>query len=349
MRSQFSAMTLLACQALAWSHSSAKELKSLLTKRDNTLVAFVVPDHEASKTLLPEWTTLQDKIATKSIDCIVSQDLCAEFDVVSFPAIRLYRGDQPMIRYRGPRTASSLMSFFARQQQPAYTKLSKNQIERFTTTDDFVVIAHLHEDDEELLSRFSTTAEAYRDRYSFGYSTDVAQQDASRLTCYNNIDNLEHSEAELDQSGVIERFLETCKELLIPQLTRRTELKYRRPGKSLVYYFTGEESDRDLYVKRMKPLARTYHEYLRFVTVDSTEYADMSRGMGLELERGLVVENTHGGQLFPYRGSGGIGIGEVENFITAISQGAVQPWTGHRDDSAKDTGGWSKHNVRDEL
>ncbi|EFY90347.1 hypothetical protein J3458_005169 [Metarhizium acridum] len=337
MRSQFSAMTLLACQALAWSHSSAKELKSLLAKKDDTLVAFVVPDHESSKALLPEWTALQDKIAAKSIDCIASQDLCADFDVVSFPAIRLYRGDQPMVRYRGPRTASSLMSFFARQQQPACTKLSKDQIERFTTTDDFVFITHLHKDDKELLSRFSATAEAYRDRYSFGYLTDVGQRDASRLTCYNNIDNLERSEAGLDQSGVIERFLETCTELLIPQLTRRTELKYRQPGRSLVYYFTGEESDRDLYVKRMKPLAGTYQEYLRFVTVDSTEYADMSRGMGLESKRGLVVEHTHGGQLFPYRGSGGdIGAEEVENFITAISQGAVQPWTGHRDGSAKD-------------
>lgn len=91
----------------------------------------------------------------------------------------------------------------------------------------------------------------------------------------------------------------------------------------------------------MKPLAKTYQEYLKFVTVDTTEYPDMSRAMGLQLDKGLVVENTHNGQMFPYRGSSGDSVAEedVAAFITAISQGSVQPWTGtgHDNDSSPES------------
>lgn len=250
---------------------------------------------------------------------------------------------------------TSITSFFKRQQHTTI-KLSNAETGAFSTKDDFVFIAHLHESDTELLRRFSATADMYRDRYTFGYLTDVAKHEASKVACYNNIDGLQHSETKLERIGAIPRFLEICTELLIPQLTRKTELKYRqvslswyagsrmltdnlsKPGKSLVYYFTDDESDRASYVNTMKPLAKTYQEYLKFVTVDSAEYADMSRAMGLQSERGLVVENTHNGQFFPYPESGGKGMAaeEVGAFITAISQGSVQPWTGHNQSPGAD-------------
>ncbi|OWT43507.1 protein disulfide-isomerase [Pochonia chlamydosporia 170] len=373
MKCYLPAIVLLARQTLAWNHSSAEELRSVLVKREDTLVAFVVvsesihalilradyfrmavphiaryeviychgcPDHEPSKTLLAEWAAIQDKVTAKSIDCITSRDLCAELDVASFPAIRLYHGDQQMVRYRGPRKATHITSFFKRQQHTTI-KLSNAETGVFSTKDDFVFIAHLHESDTELLRRFSATADMYRDRYTFGYLTDVAKHEASKVACYNNIDGLQHSETKLERIGAIPRFLEICTELLIPQLTRKTELKYRQPGKSLVYYFTADESDRASYVNTMKPLAKTYQEYLKFVTVDSAEYADMSRAMGLQSARGLVVENTHNGQFFPYPESGGKGMAaeEVGAFITAISQGSVQPWTGHNQSPGADATG----------
>lgn len=114
-----------------------------------------------------------------------------------------------------------------RAQQPAAARLTAKKAEGFAATDDFVFIAHLQQNNDGLLDRFSATAEAYRDRYTFGYVPDVAQQ-ASTLRCYNNIDGLQYVETKLHQIGALERFLETCTELLIPPLTRKTELKYRQ-------------------------------------------------------------------------------------------------------------------------
>lgn len=108
---------------------------------------------------------------------------------------------------------------------------------------------------------------------------------------------------------------------------------WRQSGRSLVYYFTNDETDRDSYTSTMKPLATTYQEFLKFVTVDTNEYPDMSRAMGISGVKGLVVENTHAGQFFPYRGSYPIAPDQIGQFINAISQGSIQPWNGHYDEA----------------
>lgn len=97
----------------------------------------------------------------------------------------------------------------------------------------------------------------------------------------------------------------------------------------MVYYFTDEESDGVSYTDRIRPLAKHYQEYLKFVIVDSLQYPEMPSSMGLGSGRGLAVQNTHNGQVFPYLGSASsISADEAGDFITAISQGSVQPWTG---------------------
>lgn len=62
---------------------------------------------ENSKKLLKEWKTVKKNIASSAmIDCVAASSFCHEMDVVSFPAIRLYKKDGPTTRYRGPRKAS---------------------------------------------------------------------------------------------------------------------------------------------------------------------------------------------------------------------------------------------------
>lgn len=51
----------------------------------------------------------------------------------------------------------------------------------------------------------------------------------------------------------------------------------------------------------MRPLAKRHGAYLQLVTVDLTEYPDMTRALGVASATGLV-ENAHTGQAYPYRG-----------------------------------------------
>ncbi|KND94342.1 Protein disulfide-isomerase [Tolypocladium ophioglossoides CBS 100239] len=317
------AVGLLAFHAAAWKHSDASELKQQLLQNDCTLVA----------SLLSEWQTIRGDATLMSVDCSASRDLCAELDVVSFPAIRLYQRDRPMIRYRGPRKASSITSFLKRIQHPIITRLTNETLDSFASTDSVVFVAHLHDDDASLLARFSSIAAAYRDRYTFAVAQGMGiLTGPSTLQCHNNVDGEEHFQTGLDPVGALEAFVGTCTEPLIPELNRRTELKYRQTGKSLVHYFSDAEADREAYGKAMKPLARAYREYLQFVTVDSSEYPEMPRTLGVAAGRGLAVENPHTGQAFPYRRSRGdssaLTAAEVGEFIASISRGNVEPWNG---------------------
>lgn len=62
----------------------------------------------ASKTLEPEWLSVAaTEKALVSIDCSEEKQLCRDYDVASYPALRFFDGHGTMTRYRGPRTAAS--------------------------------------------------------------------------------------------------------------------------------------------------------------------------------------------------------------------------------------------------
>lgn len=48
---------------------------------------------------------VEEKDTVLAVDCSSNSKLCGDFDVVSFPTIRLHRKDGTVERYRGPRRA----------------------------------------------------------------------------------------------------------------------------------------------------------------------------------------------------------------------------------------------------
>jgi len=101
-------------------------------------------------------------------------------------------------------------------------------------------------------------------------------------------------------------------------------------GKSIVYYFSTDEKERSEYAISLKELAKTYQEYLSFVTIDAVEYGDMAVNLGLQPGKfpALVLQNVMLGQTFPYDQRRKITVEAVENFVLDISQGKVQPASG---------------------
>ncbi|KAJ6441811.1 protein disulfide-isomerase [Purpureocillium lavendulum] len=307
-----------------------------------------------------------------TVDCSVSHEACVEHDVTSFPAIRLYRRGEATMRYRGPRRASacvqflsisprikrenadtaSIASFLGRIQRPIVSHLTNESLDEFASSDSVVFVAHLGRDGDSVASRVSCLAGVYRDRYTFG-AVQGRPSDPSTLQCHNNEDGTLHRCAKLDSPGAFEALLATCAEPLIPQMSRRNELKYIQAGtRSLVYYMSDDVGEREAYVAALRPVAKRFHEYLQFVTVDSSEFPAMSHALGVASNGGLAVQNLHTGQVYPFRareessaGSGaaarrGMPTAEaVEDFITAISRGQVEPWNGRYKDGDESTTG----------
>ncbi|OHE94677.1 hypothetical protein CORC01_10078 [Colletotrichum orchidophilum] len=318
--------------SLGWQHKTEAEVRDALKANEHSLVAFVAPSTAA---LEKHWSAVEDAVPTAlSVDCSTSPSLCAEFDVASYPAIRLYRQDGTKHHYRGPRKASEITAFVRRMLRPAVAPLDSKAAKSFNKDDDVVLIAHMAESETNLRERFAEMAGRYRDRYAFGLTT--IEEAPGRIACYNNADGAFHMTSDLDEVDSMEKMLKKCASQLVPRLTRRNEAEYlsvRDPrqstdsGKSLTYFFSTVEENLDSWTLGVKPLAKQYHEYITFVTVDLGEYPDMPALFGLpaDAREGVAVYNPAAGLAFPFKGEK-ITVDAVAQHIADISEGNADAW-----------------------
>ncbi|KAK0109186.1 hypothetical protein ONS96_003009 [Cadophora gregata f. sp. sojae] len=178
---------------------------------------------------------------------------------------------------------------------------------------------------------FTTLARRHGDRFTFGIATDpkVAKTEHMQfpsIVCHRSVEGEQEMFSGQPGLDALEKFIETATAPLIGEFTRRNEMKYMKAGKSLVYYFTSTDEDRSAYVAAIKPLAKTYKEYLNFVTVDIAEYGHMLPALGLasDSDPALAVFNPMYGQVFPFK-EDEVTPRAVESFVTEIAQGKVQP------------------------
>ncbi|KAF9872010.1 protein disulfide isomerase [Colletotrichum karsti] len=320
-------MLALVGSGLGWQHKTEAYVRDAIATNEYSLIAFVARASDASKALEPHWGAVEDAIPTAlSVDCETSSALCADFDVASFPAIRFYRPDGTKRHYRGPRKGSEIGSFVNRMRRPVINPVEKETMSSFRSSDDVVLVAHFTLEETSLRDRYADLAERYHDRYAFGL-TDIPES-PGRIACYNNVIGAMQMSSELEDVDAMDKLLKKCAAPLVPRLTRRNEAEYLNAGKSLVYFFARIEQYLDAWTSAVVPLAKKYHQYITFVTVDLTDYPEMPAMFGLPsgIEDAVALQNPATGQVFPFTGE--ITIDAVEQFITDISEGNVEPWDG---------------------
>ncbi|ODA78232.1 hypothetical protein RJ55_05613 [Drechmeria coniospora] len=319
------AIPLLAGQAAAWTTSREAEVKKSLAEDERTLIAFVVPDAEASTTLLPEWEAVQHTGTTRlAIDCTRDAELCREFDVVSFPTIRLYRRDGAMVRYRGDRRATAIVSFVERILRPMMTNVSGDDLASFSTIDDIVFIASLGEE-KELLGWYTETAEKLHDRYTFGLVSGA--QPPAQFRCHNHIEETELSISDLNLVDPLREFVSACTEPLIQELTSKRNLKLTRHEKYLAYYFSNDRAELNKYRIRMMSVAQRFKDHepgIVLVTFNSDEWP--TSGLGISGKVGFAMYDLSTKLAYPYAGELVPDI--VGDFIQSVVDNKVQPWDG---------------------
>ncbi|KAI0885108.1 uncharacterized protein GGS22DRAFT_200170 [Annulohypoxylon maeteangense] len=323
-------LSLLVGTAVAWEHTDEKEFRRAIGGHNHALVAFIEPSTAASQALEPEWTSAveSEKKALISIDCASTKSLCQEFGIISYPALRFFDGHGKMTSYRGPRRASSILSYLKRAVRPSITTLnSEAKLIKFQSRDDYAMIAQINAQDPHIKTAYEKLASQYRDRLSFG---SVETSGATTVSCYNNRDGQQFTVSDLAGINALPQLIESCLEPVIGEFTRANEMKYLQTGKSLVFYFVTSSQEREPYVAAMRSVAKMYKEYLSFVTVDAGEYGDLAAPLGLVPGAfpALSVQNPMYGQVFPYPRGNQITPEAVGAFLMDIVQGKVQPWDG---------------------
>jgi len=86
---------------VATQQATSADFKSIVTSNDFVLAAFISPAFQTSKDIVREFD-----IATKyaqsplvTVDCSTERELCREYDVASYPSIRLFNGLEKSTRY----------------------------------------------------------------------------------------------------------------------------------------------------------------------------------------------------------------------------------------------------------
>ncbi|KAI0180742.1 hypothetical protein GGR52DRAFT_566999 [Hypoxylon sp. FL1284] len=313
----------------AWTHTNEKDFRRAISGHNHALVAFIEPATAPSQALEAEWTaaTEKEKKTLISVDCASEASLCREFGVISYPSLRFFDGHGKMTPYRGPRRASSILSYIKRAVRPSVTTLKDEKVKAFQSSDDYVIIAQINPQDAHIKTGFDTLASQYQDRLSFG-SLETAS--ATKVSCFNNRDSQQFTLSDLTPIDALPNLVESCLTPVIGEFTRANEMNYLQSGKSLVFYFASSPSDRDAYVDTMRSVAKMYKEYLVFVTVDADEYGDLAAPLGLAPGKfpALSVQNPMYGQAFPYPRQKKITAELVGGFLMDIVQGRVNPWDG---------------------
>ncbi|KAF6790010.1 protein disulfide isomerase [Colletotrichum sojae] len=317
----------LAGVSSGWQHKTDAEVRDAIATNEYSLIASADIRSAASTALEPHWAAVEDGVPTAlSVDCQASASLCAEHDVASFPAIRFYRPDGTKRHYRGPRKGSEIGTFVNRMLRPVLTPVDKENTSSFRRSDDVVMIAHFTPEETSLGEHYADLAERFHDRHAFGLA--VADKSPGRIACYNNAIGAMQMSSELDEVDAMEKLLKKCAAPLVPRLTRRNEAEYLNAGKSLVYFFARVDEYLDAWTSAVIPLAKKFHQYITFVTVDLNDYPEMPTHFGLpqNIDDAVALQNPATGQVFPFTGE--ITIDAVEEFITDISEGKVEPWDG---------------------
>ena len=98
--------------------------------------------------------------------------------------------------------------------------------------------------------------------------------------------------------------------------------------KLLAYIFVSNDAQRISLRRKLYPIAKTYKDYVNFVTIDSEEYGHMATSLGLSGNHypAFTVYSAWKDQVFPFSQTQHVELETVETFLLEILHGQREPW-----------------------
>ncbi|KAF2707090.1 hypothetical protein K504DRAFT_383805 [Pleomassaria siparia CBS 279.74] len=294
------------------------------------------------------------------INCEDEWDLCQEYDVNTYPALKLFKRRRnedddeietkhetdhgmEVMRYRGRRTKNAMRSFVKKHELPVMTQVVPSTLADMKKIDDMVVIAYLRPDQKALLDIFQSFAQRHYHDFVFGYSTDMATADAEGLAmpavvCYKNTDGDDKVMNGHFQEIDLDAFLSAVSTKdVIGEFNERTMDAFMAPGKLAAYLFASTEDDQFAIRRELTPIAKRYAKFVTFGIADAFEYGPMAANFGLKGDKfpALAIHAPMNDNVFVYRQGRKIQAATVEAMLTTILQAKATSGQIFGDDAPK--------------
>jgi protein disulfide-isomerase A1 len=327
-------------QASDVSSLTAQTFESTVNTEPMSLVEFFAPWCGHCKALAPHYeeaaTALKDKsIKLAKVDCVEEADLCQSHGIQGYPTLKVYRKGVAT-DYNGPRKADGIISYMIKQSLPAISEVTAASIEEFKHADKIVVLAYLASSTDAPAPEFSATADAHRDDYLFGITTDKDAIEASSVTppaivVYRSFD--EHkSDYPYPISSVTQKDLEDwIAELSIPiidEVNGDNYAVYANSPKPLAYLFLDTtQEDKDTHIAALKPIASKYKSHMNFVWIDAIKFADHAKALNLMEAKwpAFVVQNLEKQLKYPVDQNKDFSAEEAGDWVEQYLAGTLQP------------------------
>jgi hypothetical protein len=326
--------------------ASSQDFIQALDSKDPLLVLFT----SRSATSLQSYTTIFQSADRNggtrfmTFDCDLESELCSEYDINSYPTIRLFELgidglSRHVTRYRGPKTVKAIRGWVKRRDLGMVTKIDGNELERFKEIDEIVVVAHLPSDDQMLLDEFTAVAAEQHHDHVFAYTTDsnVAKEQGlavPSIKVFKNADNDHRILSNTFTSASLSSFLATAIPCSIRTFREKDLDMFMQRDKLTLYIFTSIDSPRAEALRRqLTPLAKKYEKYVTFAVADAVKHAEMAtnllsrfggQGKDEHKKTRIAVHAPLNDNVFRYALGKELEVESIESMIKTILQGKAK-------------------------
>ncbi|KAI1326082.1 hypothetical protein F5Y16DRAFT_376340 [Xylariaceae sp. FL0255] len=321
-----------------WEHGSSAELRSAIADNEVVVVALLIPKHlcsEKAKALQNEWEQLKTEVQVSivSIDCTSEAELCALHGDPESSTIKLFKRENEVSRYQGPRRASAILGWIDRTQRSIITDLDDASLESFQKLDDVVFIAYIPmnlNNGKDAVNAFTTVAGKFFGEFSFGIVSDAeAGKEAMKVVCYKHLDGMTHELEGLPDADALEKFIIESSRPVIGELLPHNQQRFPDRGWPMVYIFGASETERSALRASLKDIARKQYESLTTVLVDPLDFPELQAKLGLEpgVSPAGAIHQLSNNRIFPYPEGREITPKALQSWGLDVWQGRVKPWT----------------------
>ncbi|KAF9099033.1 protein disulfide-isomerase precursor [Mortierella sp. GBA35] len=260
---------------------TAKNFASSVGDEKLMLVEFFAPWCGHCKALAPEYeiaaTQLKEHgIPIAKVDCTVETELCQEQGIQGYPTLKVFREGTPS-DYQGARKADAIVSFLKKQNLPALSIVSAEDLDTFSKSDKVVIVGVLPKDSEKR-EELEKIAKTYRDDYVFGVteaSEDVPS--GSGIVLFKQFDEGKNVlDGDFDAESLTE-FIKANATPVMDDIGPNNYAKYMESGLPLAYLFFATPEQKTQYSAEIEAVAKSFKGKMNFAYIDALTVENMQK------------------------------------------------------------------------